>query len=384
MMYYSGEKTRSNVATLLKYLSNFLGWRTNRRIIVFESDDWGSIRMPSLTAYQNLCEAGIDLLSDEGARYNMNDSLASEEDMSLLFEVLSKLHDSTGRTPVITPVAVVANPDFVKIRNSEFRIYFYEPFTHTLKRYQGCENSFSLWKEGISKRLFVPQFHGREHLNVSVWMRALQSNNWKVKKAFDNEMWGISTLNDTDIRIELQAAFDFINPKDLEVQSEVLVSGLSLFEELFGFRAKYFVPPNGPFSSNLIGTCFNEGIKYLCVSKVGKEPLGNGRMKTRLHWLGQQPRPDFIYLTRNCYFEPSKSGRDWIDSCLHDIDSAFLLNKPAVISSHRVNYIGSLNKSNRENGLRLLNLLLHQIIKKWPSVEFLTSAELGDLIYHEK
>ena len=41
------------------------GWRTKRKLIVLESDDWGSIRMPSVEAYNNLQKAGIDLISDE-------------------------------------------------------------------------------------------------------------------------------------------------------------------------------------------------------------------------------------------------------------------------------------------------------------------------------
>ena len=28
-------------------LVNYNGWQTNRKIIVFESDDWGAIRTPS-------------------------------------------------------------------------------------------------------------------------------------------------------------------------------------------------------------------------------------------------------------------------------------------------------------------------------------------------
>ncbi len=57
------------------------------------------------------------------------------------------------------------------------------------------------------------------------------------------------------------------------------------------------------------------------------------------------------YLTRNSFFEPSQAGSDWVNNCLNDIANAFKWNKPAVISSHRVNYIGSLFPENRENGL---------------------------------
>ena len=30
-----------------------------------------------------------------------------------------------------------------------------------------------LWRQGIDERLFVPAFHGREHLSVTRWLKAL-------------------------------------------------------------------------------------------------------------------------------------------------------------------------------------------------------------------
>ena len=71
------------------------------------------------------------------------------------------------------------------------------------------------------------------------------------------------------------------------------------------------------------------------------------------------------YLTRNCFFEPVQSGKDWVDSCLNEISFAFRWNKPAIISSHRLNYIGALYKENRENGLTKLGSLLKQIMKNF-------------------
>lgn len=367
-------------AGALRNLSNMPGWRTQRHLVVFESDDWGSIRMPSNEVYNNLLKAGIDLVSDEGFRFNKYDSLATTEDLVSLFDVLSSFKDSNGRPAVLTTVTVVANPDFDKILESNFTRYFFEPFTETLTRYPGCENSFRLWNEGIENRLFMPQFHGREHLNVKVWMNALMARHEKAMHAFNNRMWGISIVNDPEIKVEFQAAFDFINPDDLEYHKEVILSGLNLFEKLFGYRATHFVPPNGPFSSKLEPLCRAEGIKYLSASKIQIEPLGYGKIRRRLHWLGQETNSGLTILTRNCIFEPGHPGRDWVDNCLNDIKIAFRWHKPAVISSHRVNYIGRLYGNNRDNNLKQLRLLLANIMKIWPDVEFLTSVELGELI----
>ena len=339
--------------------------------------------MPSKEAFNRLQQNGIDLSSDEGYPYNKNDSLATAEDLAALFEVLTSVKDSTGRPAVFTPEAVVANPDFDRIRQSDFHTYFYEPFTETLLNYPGCERSFEAWKEGMENRLFVPQFHGREHLNVLAWMRALQQGHPKVLSAFDNRMWGITTAADPMIGLELQAAFDFNDPGDLAYHREVLKTGLDLFEELFGYRASYFVPANGIYSSTLEPVCSAEGIRLLFVSRSHVEPLGNGKQKKQLHWLGQHNHAGITFLTRNCFFEPVQPGRDWVDSCLFDISTAFRWHKPAIISSHRVNYIGALYRENRDNGLTQLEALIREIMKSWPDARFVTSAELGEIIENE-
>ena len=177
-----------------------------------------------------------------------------------------------------------------------------------------------------------------------------------------------------------QAAFDLEFLADLKIQQEVIESGLDLFETLFGYKASYFVPPNGPFNNTLEDILAEKGIKYMFASKIQKEVLGNGNTRNRYYWLGKKNKHGQHYMARNCFFEPSLKGKDWVDSCMEDINRAFRWKKPAVISSHRVNFIGSLNPENRDNGLINLEKLLKAILAKWPDVEFKTSAELGEII----
>lgn len=370
----------SIIHKIRRNISALPGWRTIRKIIVFESDDWGSLRMPSSEAFNALQIAGIELLSDKGAVFNKYDSLASSDDLSALFDVLSSVKDATGRHAVITPVSVVANPDFKRIKESNFKEYFYEPFTETLRRYNGCENSFALWKEGISSKLFMPQFHGREHLNVMVWMQALRAGNRLARTGFDNCFWGMTTQNEPDIGLEFQAAFDFIEPADVLYQAEVLTSGLKLFRDLFGYSATFFVPPNGPFNSRLEPLLSENGVMYLSMPRIQSEPIGYGKTRNKLHWIGKKTKTGLFIIARNCFFEPVYENLNWVDRCLSDISVAFRWQKPAVISSHRVNFIGRLSKDNRRKGLIQLKDLLYRIIQKWPDVEFMTSDELGDII----
>ena len=362
----------------IRHLSNLPGWRTKRKIVVIESDDWGGIRMSSKEAYNNLLHAGIRV---DRSHYNRFDSLESNNDLEGLFEVLSKFEDKNGNHPVFTGVCVVANPDFKKIKSVDFKEYYYEPFSETLKSYPAHDKVFELWKEGAEKRLFVPQFHGREHLNVQRWLRDLKAGNPHTLLGFENRVWGISSPL---LKNDYQAAFDLDTPADLDYQHSVLSEGIDLFESLMGYYPAFFVPCNGPFNLKLEETLYQKNLRFIMLDKRQKEPLGNGKYKTHYRYLGRENRFGQIYLSRNASFEPSIGGEGWVNRCLSDIKIAFRMRKPATISTHRVNYIGFLDPANRDNGLKQLQTLLKAILKNWPDVEFLTSNELGDIIRNSK
>ena len=374
-MYTGTKKSEIKVC-----LSNLPGWRTKRKIVVIESDDWGSVYMSDKKSLEALKAKGVPLTT----HYVNNDTLESNEDMEMLFDVLRKHKDSTGRNVVMTGVNVVANPDFDKIRANGFTKYEYEVFTETAKRFSGSNNIYELWQQGIRERLLVSVFHGREHLNVQRWMRLLQLGNETVRLAFE---YGVSTLS-RDMQgqplPDLRAAFDIDTVEDLPYLREVISSGTEVFEKLFGFRSSFFIPTNGPFNNSLEALTASEGVKYIGTGKIQHEPLGNGEYKKHFRYIGKGNTHGQTYLTRNCFFEPNSwefsRDKDWVNSCLKEIEIAFRCRKPATISSHRVNYTGTLHPENRENGLMKLDSLLSEIIKRWPDVEFMTSMELGEVI----
>ena len=84
-------------------------------------------------------------------------------------------------------------------------------------------------------------------------------------------------------------------------------------------------------------------------------------------------------------YEPTDSrGLDWVAFTVKQIEAAFRWKRPAVISSHRVNFCGHIDSKNRVEGLESLKKLLGAIIKKWPEVEFISASELGKMITKEK
>ena len=336
--------------------------------------------MSDKRALEEMKTKGIPLDS----HYLKNDTLESNEDMEMLMEVLRKHKDSSGRPVVMTGVNVVANPNFEKIKANGFNKYEYELFPETAKRFPQSDRIHSLWKQGIEERLLVPVFHGREHLNVQRWMKLLQEGNETVRIAFE---YGVSTLPremNGDELPDLRAAFDIDTQNDLKYLEKVIDTGLDEFEALFGYKSTFFIPTNGPFNNNLEELLSKKGVKYIGTGKIQSEPLGEGKYKKHFRYLGKKNRLGQMYLTRNCFFEPISEEfpkeRDWVASCLKEIEIAFNCHKPATISSHRVNYMGTINPENRAEGLKKLDQLLGAIIKKWPEVEFITSMELGDII----
>jgi hypothetical protein len=372
-----------NLNELKRHISNLPGWRTNRKLLVIESDDWGSIRMPTSKDREQLLQKGV---IDKTNRYNRYDTLAKAEDLEELYEVLKRYKDRDGNPAVMTPVTISGNPDFKKIKADNFEKYYVEPFPKTLERYYGRGNDImKTWRQGLDAGVFKPQFHGREHLNVAEWMRSLQNSDETNLVAFDHGFWGLRLGDGDGSRISsFQAAFDLYEPDDLLIHEQSIKEGLQMFESIFGFNATFFVPPNGPFNNSLEKTAYEYGIKYISKAKRQIEPLGWGKTRTVYHTPGKQNEHGQFILTRNCVFEPSEEGKDWVLSCLSDIKIAFRMRKPAVVSTHRVNFIGALEEENRIRGLKQLDSLLAGITKSWPDVEFITSDQLGDIIAGEK
>jgi len=369
------------VDRLIRNAVNIPGWSTKRKIVIIESDDWGSIRMSSKQNRDNLIKNGF---SFDGQHYNMFDQLESNDDLTALFEVLCKYKDATNRNPVITAVSIVGNPDFKKIEKYNFQKYYFEPFTDTLKQYPNHNKVIELYKQGLYERVFYPVFHGREHLNVQRWMKALQAGNESVLKTFSYNTTGIHLGINNQFLGDFQAAYDLDSPEDIKYLETVLKEGLDLFENIWNYKSDYFVPTNRPFNNSLEKTLFEKGVKYILSERVQKEPLGNMKYKTHLRFIGMKNKFNQTYLTRNVQFEPSSFEYNFnyqpVEKCLRDVERAFLWGKPATIITHRVNYIGGIDENNRSRNLKLLSNLISRIILKWPEVEFMTSPELGNLI----
>jgi len=276
------------------------GWRCRSRILVIESDDWGSIRTASREARDRLADMGYAM---HRSKYNL-DALETDADMEALLEVLGGVRDHRGRPACMTANVIMANPDFERIRESNFEEYFFEPVDATLARSDARRGVAAKWAEGARRGLFVPQLHGREHLRWWKWMEALRGGSQEARAAFDLEMCGVPYAASKE-GLPFYAS-PYVSDEELErhgVDLEAMVcEGSELFEQQFGYASAgaiapcYCWTPHVERIWSLLGIRYIQGILFQDVGGTGRKS----------HYLGERGVAGAWYLVRNCHFEPAQ------------------------------------------------------------------------------
>lgn len=363
-----------------KYFKNLQGWRSKTKFVVFESDDWGSVRMPSREIYEKCLIAGypVDKIS-----YERYDSLLSQDDLELLFELLGDFRDINGNHPVFTANCVVANPDFERIKSGHSQNYYYEPITETFKKYPHHSRNFEIWLEGLERGVFFPQYHAREHLNVSKFMKALREEDKDAHWALLNHMPGSIPKGPKVMGNYYVEATRYDSLADKNEKLRIYLEGLDLFEKLFGYKSESIIPTNYTWSHDFNQPVYEKGVRYFQGNRTMREPMPGLKDKYHRNYLGKTNNLGQIYLVRNVIFEPSmliKNYNDPVSKCLNDMSIAFAMNKPAIIGTHRLNYVGFIDVRNRDRNLQLLKEVIRTALKSWPDIQFITSCKLGESI----
>ncbi|MEL7834389.1 hypothetical protein [Fodinibius sp. Rm-B-1B1-1] len=360
---------------------NVVGWRTDRKIVVFSVDDYGNVRVDSKAARQRMNQHGLKVYN----RFDAYDTLETREDIEVLFETLMSVTDSNGRNAVFTPFAVPCNINFEKMAANGYQKYEYELLPQTFSKLssqqpEAYDGAWELIQEGITEKIFLPQFHGREHLNLKIFEEKLASNDNEILTALKNRSYtSISAKNYETITPS--AAFEFWDVKENDRFKDVICDGLRAFKDVFGYPAVHFNPPGGREHPVIHKALYDNGIKYLDTPLLKNEHQGKGDYRTVFNYTGKQNTWGQIYLVRNVVFEPTDDrGLDWVGYAMKQIETAFRWNRPAIISSHRVNFCGHIDEQNRAIGITALQELLDRIIARWPEVEFLSANELGETI----
>ncbi len=230
------------------------------------------------------------------------------------------------------------------------------------------------------------QNHGREHLNVNRYMHDLIKNDANAHYSLKNHMPGIVFENEHNIiSNDYVVAMEHNNNRDLNEKGQIIKDGLILFEKIFGFKAESFIACNYVWHPLLEQQLNESGIKFIQGIPVQFIPKGQYKgFNHKFHYTSQTNKLNQVFIVRNAHFEPIMGGEQALNTCLKQIQRSFNLKIPAIISTHRINYVSNMDKENKQNGLKCLKKLIDSILKTWPDVIFMSSVELGYFLQSKK
>lgn len=363
---------------------NWKSIQLSKKVIIIESDDWGSSRIESKS---DLIRIKSLISSANNDPYMNYDGMASSKDLEHMYSVLNSIK-ADNKSPIITANFCMANPDFEKIRKSNFQEFYFERFDTTLKnRFKDATTTLKLWDEGRCEGFVFPQLHGREHLHALGWLEELQGGNKALHAVFDLGVYGITYKSNVrkQRRHNFQAALDIYGIKDeTKFHLEWINDGAHLFNDYFGYPSDSFIAPAYIWPSIYNQSLSRAGVKSIQGLKLQYEPHSNGYKKKIRFMGGKCKDSNLFFFPRNVFFEPSLNPQqDWYGSTINGILTAFELKQPAVIGCHRLNFIGKLDERNRNNNLQLLQSILKKVISIHPDVVFASSNELLGMLIEE-
>ncbi len=355
---------------LKNHIKNIRGWRTDRKLIVFAVDDYGNIRINSKDARESLVNSGVKLYN----HFDLLDSIDTKEDYEMLFDVLNAVKDKNRKNAIFTTYSLPCNINFEEsgLRGE----YVPEDLNITYKRlsseFKDYDGAYETLKLGIDQEFIKPQFHGREHLNIQLINNLFREKNPILLSNIKYKCMASIPSHFDLPGVKFNQSFAFWDENEIEAHKNIIKDGLSRFEKTFGYKSLTFTPPAQQLHPDLYNYIKDFDVISVDTERKAKRHLGRGKFLIEKNILGEIKCDKLTSIVRNCVFEPTTGSIDWVNFTFKQIEAAFFWNKPAIISSHRVNFCGHIDQNNRKEGLSALKQLLQKIIRRWPDVEFIS------------
>ena len=341
--------------------------------VVFESDDWGTCSSvkgeEDLAAYFKAM--GMETVSGSVS------TLETAELLESLFQVLRKHLGKDGVPAVFTAFTNMGNPDFAAIEQSGFSKYFDIPLGKGFPPGWNDSGCVAKTLQGFQEGVWQPEYHALlHHNNPELWLERLRGSGAAAEKA--RALFRLGCFSQCEHLPEYTGY-------DLRQQYDMIDSGFSRFEQLFGYTPNAAICSDAFPETELLWAL--RGAKTICLKNFKKR--GTVIVYHTKPWNNQDPYAKIgdvdplagvAYLTRNASFGPadgSDENSDYAEECFQDIMRNFCMEKePAVVQTHRANYT-VLESEYADRRLAMLDSLLRKLSEK--GVHYLTSGELGDL-----
>lgn len=366
--------------------SSVVDWSTYK-VIIFQSDDWGLCGWsPDLSSFRRLWKENLVQSTAHKWVEWMKSTLESPADLDQLFAILLKYKGGDDRTVVFQPAYIMSAPDYDAIEASGCKHYADVVIPEVPSSWQRGD-FIAKAKEGIEKGIWHPVYHGNTHFNRFEWMKGLKADDESTMLAFKHQTF--ITGNNTD--------YHEYDPVLAANQQEMLIStGIGRFRDVFGYYPKAAIAPTYVWQNKTEKILAKYGIQVIegkSYQQIQRRFSAKVRGKL-INWLGKKapdkpwqismgnynPKLKLYYLNRNVYFEPfgRKDARHGAERAYKDIVEAWEKNEPAVVCTHRINYVYLEDHWVAEN-LNQLELLLSMIQTHHPEAVYLTDWEVVQL-----
>ena len=322
-----------------------ISWREpvlHRPVLIIESDDWG---------------AGPPDQS---------------EALGTIAQLLAGFKDCDGRHPVMTLGIVLASADGERITaTGSYQRQLISTGTHG--------SLLETIGNGVEAGVFDIQLHGLEHFWPSALMEASQCDEtvrvWLQRAPLSLTEDLPSSLQSRWVNaVSLPA--EPLNDKEVLQAVQEETAG---FEAIFGDVPGVAVPPTfiwnecveKAWAAGGVDVVVTPGRRYESRDYDGQpsdagDPVYNGQLTD----IG------IVYMVRNSYFEPSIGHM--AEQAMAALDFKTRLGQPALLETHRFNFLGSIDKKNRS--VEELKRFLEQALVTYPNLAFISTGKLAKIL----
>jgi hypothetical protein len=283
---------------------------------------------------------------------------------------LARQNDSVNRSAVASMYFVVANVDFEKVAQSNYREIATRALADGFPGRWRRPGLLDAYAHGIAQGTIYAGLHGATHFCRTAVQRELDAGGeraellqtlWKAETPYI--FWRMPWVG-----------YEYWDP---ERPSEVRhlpadVQFTAVNEAVKGLQRMF---QSAPISACAPGYRADVNT-HRAWKAAGVKSVQNGPGAIRAP---RFDRYNLLNVYRNISFEPSVDPHFSVEQCLRSAAECFARGIPAVLSTHSINCHSSL-KSFRSSTLRFLHEFLAEVKKRFPDLLYLHDADLYDLI----
>jgi hypothetical protein len=354
-------------ALLLGGVRGSVDWRTVRAVAI-QSDDWGLAGfVPTADAWENLDRHELG-----PGRFPEVYWLSTLEDSTMVAALNRTLAGHVGRDrrpAVLQPNYVMSSLAHVHDRWEKFDLPALPPAYRRPGLWQAVAS-------GIAGGTWYPEFHATWHYDPDR----------RREGALSTELAREVTSRDIILFPGSEKAWELGAWRPGPELERELDHSLAVFAALFGRGVHSVMAPDYHWDDRVESIWQSRGIRVIQGKREqinqawGTGQVGRARKFLARKW-SRWRYPGRIYLERNCRLEPVQSldPEAVVQACIRDTRRAWSVGEPAIVESHRVNFIHT-DSAVVSVGLRSLDGFLAGISSDpGQAPVFLTDHELAQI-----